>query len=278
MVNRLIEPTSGTITLDGEDITHVDPVALRRRMGYVIQQVGLFPHQTIHTNVATVPSLLGWDRKKAMARADKLMDLVGLDPAQHGGRYPHRSRVANASASGWPAPSPPTRRCCSWTSRSARSTRWSGSAAGVPAAAARPAEDGDAGHHDIDEAVRMGDRVAVFAAGGQLAQYDVPAQILGSPADDFVAEFVGSARGCASPSHPDRPRRPGGARRSGCARRWTSPRRWGRACHDDAVRRGRGRRDRGRAHGRCAHPEQQGAPDPAPLGPAGLTGAAPLSR
>ena len=104
MVNRLIEPTSGTIILDGEDITHVDPVALRRRIGYVIQQVGLFPHQTIRTNVATVPSLLGWDRKKAMARADELIDLVGLDPAQHGGRYPHqlsggqRQRVGVARA------------------------------------------------------------------------------------------------------------------------------------------------------------------------------------
>ena len=135
-----------------------------------------------------------------MARADELMDLVGLDPAQHGGRYP-RSRVANASASGWPAPSPPTRRCCSWTSRSARSTRWSGR---LQEEFLRLQRDLRKTvmlvTHDIDEAVRMGDRVAVFAAGGRLAQYDVPAQILGSPADDFVAEFVGSARGCASRS------------------------------------------------------------------------------
>ena len=197
MVNRLIEPTSGTITLDGEDITHVDPVALRRRMGYVIQQVGLFPHQTVRTNVATVPSLLGWDRRKAMARADELMDLVGLDPAQHGGRYPHqlsggqRQRVGVARAL---AADPPVLLM------------------DEPFGAVDPVVRGRLQEeflrlqrdlqktvllvtHDIDEAVRMGDRVAVFAAGGRLAQYDVPAQILGKPADDFVAEFVGSARG-----------------------------------------------------------------------------------
>ena len=197
MVNRLIEPTSGTISLDGEDITHVDPVALRRRMGYVIQQVGLFPHQTIRTNVATVPSLLGWDRRKAMARADELMDLVGLDPAQHGGRYPHqlsggqRQRVGVARAL---AADPPVLLM------------------DEPFGAVDPVVRGRLQEeflrlqrdlqktvllvtHDIDEAVRMGDRVAVFAAGGRLAQYDVPAQILGKPADDFVAEFVGSARG-----------------------------------------------------------------------------------
>jgi osmoprotectant transport system ATP-binding protein len=90
MVNRLIEPTSGQIFLDGEDITHADPVALRRRIGYVIQQVGLFPHQTIGTNVATVPSLLGWDKRKAATRADELLAMVGLDPKQYAARYPHQ--------------------------------------------------------------------------------------------------------------------------------------------------------------------------------------------
>jgi osmoprotectant transport system ATP-binding protein len=197
MVNRLIEPTTGTITLDGEDITHTDPVALRRRMGYVIQQVGLFPHQTVRTNVATVPHLLGWDRRKAMARADELMQLVGLDPAQHGDRYPHqlsggqRQRVGVARAL---AADPPVLLM------------------DEPFGAVDPVVRGrlqeeflrlqqDLGKtvllvtHDIDEAVRMGDRVAVFATGGRLAQYDVPAQILGRPADEFVAEFVGAARG-----------------------------------------------------------------------------------
>jgi osmoprotectant transport system ATP-binding protein len=111
MVNRLIEPTTGQILLEGEDVMRGDPVELRRRMGYVIQQVGLFPHQSIRTNVATVPSLLGWARHKAAARADELLDLVGLDPATFGDRYPsqlsggERQRVGVAR---WPR----TRPCC----------------------------------------------------------------------------------------------------------------------------------------------------------------------
>ncbi len=197
MVNRLIEPTSGAIFLDGEDITHADPVALRRRMGYVIQQIGLFPHQSIRTNVATVPSLLGWDRKKAAARAEELLDLVGLDPARYADRYPHqlsggqRQRVGVARAL---AADPPVLLM------------------DEPFGAVDPIVRGrlqeeflrlqqELGKtvlmvtHDIDEAVRLGDRVAVFAVGGRLAQYDVPARILGRPADDFVAEFVGASRG-----------------------------------------------------------------------------------
>src|SRR3954453_103365 len=197
MVNRLIEPTSGHIFLDGEDITHADPVALRRRIGYVIQQIGLFPHQSIRTNVATVPSLLGWDRKRAAARADELMELVGLDPAQYGDRYPsqlsggQRQRVGVARAL---AADPPVLLM------------------DEPFGAVDPVVRGrlqdeflrlqrDLGKtvlmvtHDIDEGVKMGDRVAVFADGGRLAQYDEPAAVLGAPADEFVAEFVGKARG-----------------------------------------------------------------------------------
>jgi osmoprotectant transport system ATP-binding protein len=197
MINRLIEPTTGTITLDGEDVTKVDPVALRRRIGYVIQQVGLFPHQTIRVNVATVPSLLGWEKKKAMARADELLSLVGLEPGQYGGRYPHqlsggeRQRVGVARAL---AADPPVLLM------------------DEPFGAVDPIQRGRLQEeflrlqqglgktvvlvtHDIDEAVRLGDLVAVFATGGRLAQYDVPAQILGRPADDFVAEFVGASRG-----------------------------------------------------------------------------------
>ncbi len=104
MVNRLVEPTSGRIFLDGADITRADPVQLRRRIGYVIQQVGLFPHQTVSANVATVPHLLGWPRRKAAARTEELLLLVGLDPALHGPRYPHqlsggeRQRVGVARA------------------------------------------------------------------------------------------------------------------------------------------------------------------------------------
>nr|BFE67331.1 hypothetical protein GCM10020092_006320 [Actinoplanes digitatis] len=104
MINRLIEPSKGRILIDGRDVAAQDPVELRRQIGYVIQNVGLFPHQTIRTNVGTVPRLLGWDRKRIRSRADELLDLVGLDPARHGGRYPHelsggqRQRVGVARA------------------------------------------------------------------------------------------------------------------------------------------------------------------------------------
>jgi osmoprotectant transport system ATP-binding protein len=197
MINRLIEPTTGRIVLDGHDVTAEDPVALRRGIGYVIQQVGLFPHQDIATNVATVPSLLGWDKKKAKARAVELLDLVGLDPAIFAKRYPHqlsggqRQRVGVARAL---AADPPVLLM------------------DEPFGAVDPVVRAHLQDeflrlqrelsktvvmvtHDIDEAVKMGDRVAVFAAGGRLAQYDSPAAILGGPADDFVAEFVGKARG-----------------------------------------------------------------------------------
>ncbi|MGN6576917.1 MAG: ABC transporter ATP-binding protein [Nocardioides sp.] len=197
MVNRLIEPTSGQIFLDGEDITHADPVALRRRIGYVIQQVGLFPHQSIRANVATVPSLLGWDKRKAADRADELLAMVGLDPKQYGSRYPHQlsggeqQRVGVARAL---AADPPVL------------LMDEPFGAVDPIVRTRLQDEflhlqQDLGKtvvmvtHDIDEAVRMGDRVAVFATGGRLAQYDVPARVLGHPADDFVAQFVGASRG-----------------------------------------------------------------------------------
>ena len=112
MVNRLIEPTSGRILLQGEDVTHTDPVQLRRRMGYVIQQTGLFPHQSVATNVATVPRLLGWDRKKTESRVLELLELVGLDPDRFAKRYPHQLSGVSASASASPAPLPPTRPSC----------------------------------------------------------------------------------------------------------------------------------------------------------------------
>ncbi len=197
MINRLIEPTSGRILLDGVDVTTTDPVALRRGIGYVIQQVGLFPHQDIATNVATVPSLLGWDRKRAKARALELLELVGLEPAVFAKRYPHqlsggqRQRVGVARAL---AADPPVLLM------------------DEPFGAVDPVVRGrlqdeflrlqrDLGKtvvlvtHDIDEAVKLGDLVAVFASGGRLAQYAEPAQILGAPADDFVTEFVGRSRG-----------------------------------------------------------------------------------
>lgn len=112
MVNRLIEPTSGRILLDGEDIAAADPVALRRRIGYVIQQVGLFPHKTVLENTATVPRLTGTPKARARARAAELLELVGLDPAVYGAATRSSCRAASASASAWPARWPRTRRCC----------------------------------------------------------------------------------------------------------------------------------------------------------------------
>ena len=197
MVNRLIEPTTGRIFLEGEEITRADPVALRRRIGYVIQQVGLFPHQSVRTNVATVPTLLGWERKKAQARADELLELVGLDPAQYADRYPHelsggqRQRVGVARAL---AADPPVLLMDEPFGAVDPVVR-----ARLQDEFARIARELDKTvlfvTHDIDEAIRMGDRVAVFATGGRLAQYAEPATLLGRPADDFVAEFVGAGRG-----------------------------------------------------------------------------------
>jgi len=197
MINRLIEPTTGTIEIDGVDVTGQDPVRLRRGIGYVIQQVGLFPHQKIVTNVMTVPLLYGESRARARARAEELMELVGLDPATYADRYPHqlsggeqqRVGVARALAADPPvllmdepfgAVDPVVRGHLQ--AEFLRLQRELGKTVVLVT-------------HDIDEAVRMGDRVAIFARGGRLAQYATPADLLGRPADDFVADFVGSTRG-----------------------------------------------------------------------------------
>ena len=197
MINRLIEPTTGVIEIDGEDVTHKDPVRLRRGIGYVIQQVGLFPHQKVTANVMTVPLLYGESRSKARARAEELLELVGLDPATYGRRYPHqlsggqrqRVGVARALAADPPvllmdepfgAVDPVVR--VRLQDEFLRLQRELGKTVVLVT-------------HDIDEAVRLGDRVAIFATGGRLAQYATPANLLGRPADDFVADFVGSTRG-----------------------------------------------------------------------------------
>jgi osmoprotectant transport system ATP-binding protein len=197
MVNRLIEPTGGRILLQGEDVTHVDPVKLRRRMGYVIQQTGLFPHQTVAANVATVPKLLGWDRKKVDARVHELLELVGLEYDRFAKRYPHqlsggqrqRVGVARALAADPPvllmdepfgAVDPIVRdRLQAEFVRLQREVRKTVLFV----------------THDLDEAVRLGDRIAVFSEGGHLEQYDAPTRILGAPATDFVKSFVGADRG-----------------------------------------------------------------------------------
>ena len=197
MINRLIEPSAGRILLDDEDVTRVDPVQLRRRIGYVIQNVGLFPHQTVQANVGTVPRLLGWSRARIRTRSDELLDLVGLDPAQFGRRYPHelsggqRQRVGVARAL---AADPVVLLMDEPFS------------AVDPIARARLQEEflrlQAEVHktivlvtHDLDEAVRLGDRIAVLSQGGRLEQYDDPATLLGEPASPFVREFVGADRG-----------------------------------------------------------------------------------
>ena len=216
MINRLIEPTTGTIEIDGEDVTRQDPVKLRRSIGYVIQQIGLFPHQKIVTNVMTVPLLYGETKATARERAHELMTLVGLDPDTYADRYPHqlsggqrqRVGVARALAADPPvllmdepfgAVDPVVR--VRLQDEFLRLQRELGKTVVLVT-------------HDIDEAVRMGDRVAVFATGGRLAQYATPAELLGRPADDFVADFVGSTRGLRRlAGDPHRPRPPRAARR-----------------------------------------------------------------
>jgi osmoprotectant transport system ATP-binding protein len=197
MINRLIEPTTGRIELDGEDVTHINPVKLRLRMGYVIQQIGLFPHQTVRTNVATLPKLLGWDRKRTHERVDQLLATMGLEPSEFAHRYPsqlsggqqQRVGVARALAADpdvllmdepFGAVDPVIR------------TRLQDQFLAIQDELAKTVV---LVTHDIEEAVRLGDRVAVFEPGGRLAQFDTPARVLGGPADDFVAEFVGADRG-----------------------------------------------------------------------------------
>ena len=197
MINRLIEPSSGRIYLAGDDVTGADPVQLRRRIGYVIQHVGLFPHLNVADNVATVPRLLGWDKARIRARVDELLELVGLAPAQYRGRYPHqlsggqRQRVGVARALGVDPPvllmdepfgaiDPITR------------DRLQGEFLRLQAEVGKTVVFVT---HDIDEAVRLGDRIAVLREGGVLEQYAPPADVLGRPASPFVAGFVGADRG-----------------------------------------------------------------------------------
>jgi osmoprotectant transport system ATP-binding protein len=197
MVNRLIEPTSGQILIDGVDVLAEDVTALRRSIGYVIQQVGLFPHLTIGANVAVVPGLLGWDADRRRRRTDQLLDLVGLDPARYRDRYPsqlsggERQRVGVARAL---AVDPPVMLM------------------DEPFGAVDPIVRDRLQNeflrlqrdiartiifvtHDIDEAIKMGDLVAVMGAGGVLAQVGPPDEILAHPASEFVAQFVGADRG-----------------------------------------------------------------------------------
>ncbi|GAA1348925.1 ABC transporter ATP-binding protein [Streptomyces beijiangensis] len=196
MINRMVDPTSGTIRLAGKDILESDAADLRRGIGYVIQQSGLFPHRTVLDNVATVPLLLGWGRKKARSRAAELLETVGL-AADAGKRYPHqlsggqqqRVGVARALAADPPvllmdepfgAVDPVVR-----TQLQDELLRLQKDLAKTIVFVT----------HDIDEAVRLGDRIAVFRTGGHLVQCAEPAELLARPADDFVADFLGAERG-----------------------------------------------------------------------------------
>jgi osmoprotectant transport system ATP-binding protein len=196
MINRLVEPTSGRILVDGDDVMKIDAVSLRRRIGYVIQHVGLFPHQSVGENVATVPRLLGWDRRRIRERVDALLELVGLDPNTYRARYPdqlsggQRQRVGVARAL---AADPPVLLmdepfgAVDPIARDRLQQEFLRLQAEVRKTVVFVT-------HDIDEAVRLGDRIAIFREGGVLEQYGAPADILGAPASEFVADFVGADR------------------------------------------------------------------------------------
>ncbi|HVV24139.1 MAG TPA: ATP-binding cassette domain-containing protein, partial [Pseudonocardiaceae bacterium] len=195
-INRMIDLTSGAILIDGKDITKSDPPILRRGFGYVIQQAGLFPHRTVLDNVATVPVLTGSGRRAARARAAELLELVGLPtglarryPAQLSGGQQQRVGVARALAA-----DPPILLMDEPFSAVDPIVR-----DGLQEELLRLQSDLAKTivfvTHDIDEAIKIGDKVAVFRTGGVLAQYDEPAALLGRPADDFVASFVGRDRG-----------------------------------------------------------------------------------
>lgn len=194
LINRLIEPSSGRIFLGGEDVTEADPSELRRKIGYVIQQVGLFPHRTIAENIATVPKLLGWDKARIEARIDELLELVSMDPGIYRDRYPkelsggqaQRVGVARALAADpdvllmdepFGAIDPITRdRLQNEFLRLQQELKKT-----IVFVT-----------HDIDEAIKMGNRIAILREGSEIAQLDTPEAILAHPADEFVESFLGS--------------------------------------------------------------------------------------
>jgi osmoprotectant transport system ATP-binding protein len=196
MINRLIEPSEGRIFHDEQDVTHVDPVLLRLRMGYVIQNVGLFPHMSIADNVATVPRLLGWDKGRIQRRVTELLELVGLDPKQFARRYPHqlsggqRQRVGVARALGADPPVLLMDEPFGAIDRIARE-RLQNEFLRIQREVRKTVIFVT---HDIDEAIKLGDRIAVMNAG-RLEQYDTPAAILAKPATDLVVDLLGPDRG-----------------------------------------------------------------------------------
>jgi osmoprotectant transport system ATP-binding protein len=195
MVNRTVEITDGDVYVGEESVRARDPARLRREIGYVIQQIGLFPHRTIAQNISTVPSLLGWDRQRTAARVAELLELIGLDP-ELGDRYPaqlsggqqQRVGVARALAADplvmlmdepFGAIDPINRE------------RLQNEFLRLQAEIRKTVLFVT---HDIDEAIKMGDRIAIMRQGGKVAQYATPAELLMAPADDFVEDFVGADR------------------------------------------------------------------------------------
>ncbi|MDO5617912.1 ABC transporter ATP-binding protein [Kocuria sp.] len=200
MINRLIEPTEGSIVIDGEDVTTMNGDELRRRMGYVIQAGGLFPHMTVAANIGLVPKMLGWDKQRIADRVDELLNLVSLDPEKYKHRYPkqlsggqqQRVGVARALAADPPvllmdepfgAVDPITRQ------------RLQAEMISIQHELKKTIVIVT---HDIDEAIKLGDWVVVFDEGARIQQYDSPERILAEPANDFVADFVGSGAGLKS--------------------------------------------------------------------------------
>ena len=180
LINRMIEPTSGRIIFDGDDVTDVNPDELRRRIGYVIQQIGLFPHQTIAQNIATVPKLLGWDKKRISARVDELLEVTGLDPSIYRDRYPKElSGDPEVLLMDEPfgAIDPITR-----DRLQNEFLRLQGELKKTIVFVT----------HDIDEAIKMGDRIAILGEQSVIRQFDTPERILAYPVDDFVGDFIGS--------------------------------------------------------------------------------------
>jgi osmoprotectant transport system ATP-binding protein len=197
MVNRLIEPSGGRVLIDGADVTAVDPVQLRRTIGYVIQNVGLFPHQTVLGNVGTVPRMLGWDKRRIAERTNELLDLVGLEPARYAARYPHelsggqRQRVGFARALAadprvllmdepFSAVDP--------INRGRLQDEFLRLRAAVRTTTILVT-------HDLQEAIKLGDRIAVLSDHAQLQQYATPAELLARPGNEFVERFIGEDRG-----------------------------------------------------------------------------------
>ena len=196
MINRLIEPSSGRILHDDQDVTHTDPVTLRLRMGYVIQNVGLFPHLTIADNVATVPRLLSWDKRRIARRVSELLELVGLDPRAFANRYPHqlsggqRQRVGVARALGADPPVLLMDEPFGAIDRIARE-RLQNEFLRIQREVRKTVVFVT---HDIDEAIKLGDRIAIMNQG-RLEQYETPAAILAKPASDLVIDLLGPDRG-----------------------------------------------------------------------------------